>query len=56
MKKLSAFLVEKRKIIILVVLAFTVLCGFLIFKVNVNKDMTKYLPEKSSMKKGMILR
>ncbi|MBR6273639.1 MAG: MMPL family transporter [Lachnospiraceae bacterium] len=53
MKKLSDFLVEKRKIIILVVLAFTVLCGFLIFKVNVNKDMTKYLPEKSSMKKGM---
>ena len=53
MKKISNFLVEKRKIIILAVLAFTVLCGFLIFKVEVNKDMTKYLPDKSSMKKGM---
>lgn len=53
MEKIADFLVEKRKPIIVLVLLFAVICGLLIFKVEVNTDMTKYLPEKSSMKKGM---
>ncbi|MGM9522625.1 MAG: MMPL family transporter [Oscillospiraceae bacterium] len=55
MKKTADFLVEKRYIILCIMLAFTVLSVFLMGKVNVNYDMTKYLPEESSMKQGMDL-
>lgn len=53
MKKFSELLVEKRRAIIIAVLIFTLVCGLLIPKVGVNKDMTKYLPKDSSMKIGM---
>ena len=53
MKKISNFIVEKRGWIITVVLILTVICGLLIPQVNVNDDMTKYLPDDSSMKIGM---
>ena len=55
MKRLADFIVEKRIIILVIVLALAGLCVFLMQKVGVNTDMTKYLPDASSMKKGMEL-
>ena len=34
-------------------IAFTVICGILMTRVNVNADMTKYLPDDSQMKRGL---
>lgn len=53
MKKIADIIVEKRIWIIITVLVLTAVCGMLIPKVNVNDDMTKYLPDDSSMKIGM---
>lgn len=36
-------------------LILTAVCAFLIPKVSVNSDMTKYLPDDSSMKQGISL-
>ena len=53
MKRIADFIVEKRVFLIVAVLIITVISGVLIPKVNVNTDMTKYLPDNSSMKIGM---
>ncbi|MBP5362351.1 MAG: MMPL family transporter [Ruminococcus sp.] len=53
MKKLASFIVEKRVLILIIVLILAGVCGALIPMVGINSDMTKYLPDKSSMKKGM---
>lgn len=53
MKKIAGFIVNKRYIVLGIMLAFCVICACLIPKVNVNTDMTKYLPDDSSMKQGM---
>ncbi len=55
MKKIADFIVEKRILILILVLAIAGGCFFLMKKVEVNSDMTKYLPDASSMKKGMDL-
>lgn len=55
MQKISEFIVKKRIIILVTMLLLTVLCGLLIPKVTINTDMTKYLPDDSSMKIGMDL-
>ncbi len=34
-------------------IALTVICGILMTRVNVNADMTKYLPDDSQMKRGL---
>lgn len=52
MKKAADFIVSKRYLILTVVLTLTVLCGWLITKVNINSDMTKYLADDSQMKQG----
>lgn len=36
-----------------VTVALAVLCGFMMFRTNVNADMTKYLPDDSQMKCGL---
>lgn len=38
-----------------ITLLLTVICGFLIPKVKVNSDMTKYLPDQSQMKEGLAI-
>lgn len=38
-----------------VTLLLSIVCAVLIFHVNVNSDMTKYLPDSSQMKKGIAL-
>ena len=54
-KRLTNFIVNKRIFILIAVLILTVVSVFLIPKVNVNSDMTKYLPDDSSMKQGISL-
>lgn len=53
MKKIANFLVDKRHIILAVFLVLAGISVFLMGKVNLNYDMTKYLPDDSSMKIGM---
>lgn len=55
MRRLTNFIVNKRNIILSATLILTAICAFLIPKVSVNSDMTKYLPDDSSMKQGISL-
>ena len=55
MRMLTNFIVNKRNIILSAALILTAVCAFLIPKVSVNSDMTKYLPDDSSMKQGISL-
>lgn len=55
MKRLTNFIVNKRNIILSAMLILTAVCAFLVPKVSVNSDMTKYLPDDSSMKQGISL-
>ena len=55
MKRLTNFVVNKRNIILSAMLILTAVCAFLIPKVSVNSDITKYLPDDSSMKQGISL-
>ena len=55
MKRLTIFIVNKRNIILFAMLILTAVCAFLMPKVSVNSDMTKYLPDDSSMKQGISL-
>ena len=40
-------------ILFFVTVGLAIICGFLMFHVNVNADMTKYLPDDSQMKSGL---
>ncbi|MBQ5926560.1 MAG: MMPL family transporter [Clostridia bacterium] len=53
MKKFFRFIVEKRIWLFLATLIATIVCALLIPSVQVNYDMTVYLPEKSNMKQGL---
>ena len=53
MQKIAAFIVKKRKLLLVVMLALAVVCAALIPFVGINTDMTKYLPDSSQMKIGM---
>lgn len=53
MKKVSSFLVDKRKIVLILFFTLTAVCAVLMTQVGINSDMTKYLPEDSSMKQGL---
>ncbi len=53
MKKLADLIVEKRKGILIVFILLTIVSTFLLFQVQVNSDMTKYLPDDSSAKIGI---
>lgn len=55
MKRFADFIVEKRIILLIAFIIIAGFCGFLIPKVGINRDMTKYLPDDSSMKIGMDL-
>jgi predicted RND superfamily exporter protein len=52
MKKVSDFLVEKRTPILIVFLILTAVCAGLFFRININADMTRYMPDDSPMKTG----
>lgn len=53
MKSIANFIVAKRKWILGVMLCLTAVCVLLSSQVSINTDMTKYLPDDSSMKIGM---
>ncbi|MBQ8782462.1 MAG: MMPL family transporter [Clostridia bacterium] len=53
LKKIANLIVEKRKIVLAVMLALTVVCVGLMTQVEINEDMTKYLSDDSPMKIGM---
>lgn len=53
LKKLSNLIVDLHKIVLAIMLIICVGCAFLIPSVEINTDMTKYLPDNSSMKQGI---
>ena len=53
MKKIAGFIVDGHKIILAVMLVICAFCAGLIPKVTINTDMTKYLPDNSSMSQGV---
>ena len=53
MKKITDFLLRFRIPLFIGMLIFAGICFILLPKVNVNKDMTKYLSESSNMKQGL---
>ena len=53
MKKVAGVIVNGHKFFLVFMLIITVLCGLLIPKVEINTDMTKYLPDDSSMAQGI---
>ncbi|MBQ0079069.1 MAG: MMPL family transporter [Eubacterium sp.] len=53
MKKIFSFIVDKKGLVMLFILAATVFCALLIPKVKVITDMSEYLPDDSNMKVGM---
>lgn len=53
MKKFINFIVDKRLIIFIVMMVLTIAGGIVMNFVNINKDMTKYLPKNSDMRKGL---
>ncbi len=53
MKKAAGFITKYSKLILLLMLAVCIFCAYLITKVEINTDMTKYLSDDSSMKIGV---
>ena len=53
MKRLARILVDWRYLFAAVMLAVTILCAFLALHVEINTDMTRYLPSKSPMRRGI---
>lgn len=53
MKKVAGVIVDGHKFFLVFMLVMAVLCGLLIPKVEINTDMTKYLPDDSSMAQGI---
>ncbi len=53
LRKIVDVIVEKRKIILAIMLTFTVVCVGLMTQVNINEDLTAYLADDSSMKIGL---
>lgn len=53
LKKITDFLVVKHKAVLTVILILTAICGILSTKVNVNRDLTKYMPESSETAQGL---
>ena len=52
-RSIFALLVDCRTLFLVVVMLLAVLCGVMIPRVNINTDMTRYLPADSEMKKGI---
>ena len=52
-RKTAAFVVDHRRAILAVMLLLAAVCAFLLLKVEINTDLTKYLPAGSDMKQGI---
>ena len=53
--KLAGFIVKRRKSVLIFMVVLTTVVSLLMLGVHVNTDMTKYLPDGSSMKAGVEL-
>ena len=53
MKKFTDFLFKFRLVVIIAVFAITGLCGYLMTKVNINSDISSYLPDDSTVAETM---
>ncbi len=53
LQKAANFIVNKKLPIFLLMVALAAVCFFMMLKVEVNEDMTKYLPNDSSMRQGI---
>ena len=53
MKKLVNFIVEKRILMLILFNIFAIICVILTNKVNINYDISKYLPEDSEVRQGL---
>ena len=53
LKKFASFVVEHRNIILIVMIIIAAVNAVLMLQVDINMDMTKYLPDSSDMKQGM---
>ncbi len=53
MKKIADIIVRGHKFILAFMVVITLLCGLLIPQVEINTDLTKYLPDDSSMAQGI---
>lgn len=53
MKKLTNIIVEKKNVLFILYVIITLICLWGILNVNVNYDMSKYLPDDSEVKIGM---
>lgn len=52
-RKLASFVVDHRRAILLAMVIIAAASAFLFFRVEVNQDLTRYLPDKSPMKQGI---
>ena len=55
MTKLARFIVDKRKAFFLVFIAALIFCGASINKVQINNDITSYLPPETETRRGLTL-
>ena len=53
MKKITNFIVNKRYLILIIFILLAIACAIISNNVNINNDMTKYLPSTSETRKGM---
>ena len=52
MKKLASFLVRRRRVLFFATLIVTLVCAVLALHVEINTDMSRYLPANSPMRRG----
>ena len=52
MKKITGFIVNRSKLVLIIFLFLSVFCLYLMQKVTINSDMSKYLPATSETKIG----
>lgn len=53
MNKFSEFIVRRRRLIYIIYAVAAIVCAVGIFRTSINYDMSKYLPDDSSVKEGM---
>lgn len=53
MKKFANFLIDRRYILLAIMLVISIVCGVFAAIIPINRDRTKYLADNSNMKKGL---
>ena len=53
LERIARIIVTRRRRFFIGALILTAICGYLALQVGINYDMTKYLPDSSSMKRGL---